>query len=82
MRAGCVIWHDTHSSGEWNDIPKAYVVCEVFTAGFITEHSDGLVVIGSFTKEHSPNGSMCFGITHIPNGCIKSIRYFDGIELA
>jgi len=62
------------------DVPKEYVVCEVFTSGFIAEHPDGLVVVGNYTKEHSPNGDLCFGVTQIPRGCVKTIRYFDGFE--
>ena len=80
MIPGYVIWHDAHSSDKWDDIPAEFSPCEVFTAGFITEHADGFVVVGNYTKEHSPNGKLCFGVTQIPRGCVKTIRYFEGFE--
>jgi len=80
MKPGYVVWHDAHSSDEWKDIPKEYESCEVVTVGYIKEHPAGIVVIGNYIKDQPTHDEMCFGVTQIPRGCVKTIRYFEGFE--
>ena len=77
MSPGYVVWHSSHSSDERKDVPKEYEVYEITTIGYIIERPAGIVVIGNYAKEQSSHAELCFGITQIPRGCVKAIRYFE-----
>lgn len=80
-----VEWIDAHSIDPWDDYPEGYLPVHVVTVGYVQtadeaelvlgEAVDGLVVMSSvcMKDEH------CFGVTHIPRGCIQSIKVLNSM---
>jgi len=70
-----VTWHDAHSADAWSDLPTEYIELSVLSVGYIKEYPGGIVVIPNIALEQPSTEELCFGVVHIPQGCIKRIRY-------
>ena len=74
MKIVAVTWNDAHSGdGRWKDLPDEYEPCYVTTVGFLKEFEHGVTVIASYCPDMPETGEHCFGVTHIPKGCIVSV---------
>ena len=77
-RLGIVVWYDTHSIDPWCGIPTQYDELVVRSVGFIQEYKNGVVIIPNKSDISTVHVSEdCYGISHIPRGCVKSIKYLE-----
>jgi hypothetical protein len=75
MKIVAVTWNDSHSgNGDWKPLPTAYESCLVTSIGYLQEFDDGVIVTSSYCPNMPESGEYCFGVTHIPKGCIVSVK--------
>jgi len=70
-----VTWNDAHSGdGQWKAMAEVYEPCLVTTVGFLQDFPDGVVITSSHCPNMPETGEHCFGVTHIPKGCIVTME--------
>jgi hypothetical protein len=77
MKLAEVTWLDTHSTDAWSDVPNDYAPLAVTSVGYIREFANGVVLVSNLVLQQPASEELCFGVVHIPQGCIKRIRYFE-----
>jgi len=70
MKIVAITWNDAHSSDDWRSAPDAYEPCLVTSCGYLREYEHGVVIISNYCPAMPETGEHCYGVTHIPKGCI------------
>lgn len=80
MRIAKVTWLDAHSVDPWHVVPDKFIEYPVQSVGFLKELAEtseagpsGVVLLSSVEMDQE----VCFGVVHIPKGCITKIEFLD-----